>query len=201
MDNLDFGNLSTLQIVELIGVLLSIAYVVLASLKSIWCWLFGIVGSGISIYIFIASKLYAESVLFFYYVGAGFYGWYEWKQEARNEKFIALQYPAKKHFLYMLAGICCSFILAKILIDYTNALVPLADSFVTIFSFIATWLTIKKVIESWFYWLVIDGASIFLYTNRHLYFYAGLSILYTAISIYGYFQWKKSLGKELILTK
>jgi nicotinamide mononucleotide transporter len=196
MNSLKSFNLSFLQIVEAIGVLFSLIYVVLASLKKVWCWFFGIVGSIISIYIFIESKLYAESILFFYYVIAGFYGWYLWQRETNQEIFNVIRIQLKTHTIYITIGTAISFILALFLTKYTNALIPVADSFITIFSFIATWMTVKKIIENWIYWIIIDLASIFLYINRELYFYAILSVVYTAIAIIGYYQWNKNLPEQ-----
>ncbi|MBK9015577.1 MAG: nicotinamide mononucleotide transporter, partial [Saprospiraceae bacterium] len=39
---------------------------------------------------------------------------------------------------------------------FTPTSFPYADAFITAFSVIATLLTIKKVLESWLYWIVFD---------------------------------------------
>jgi nicotinamide mononucleotide transporter len=49
----------------------------------------------------------------------------------------------------------------------------------------------KKWIENWFYWIAIDGVSVYLYYTRGLEIYALLMFAYTIIVIYGYFKWKK----------
>jgi nicotinamide mononucleotide transporter len=74
---------------------------------------------------------------------------------------------------------------------FTDAARPLIDSFTTIFSFIATYLTIKKWLNNWIYWIVIDVVTTYLYVSRELYLYAGLMAVYSVIALYGYLQWKK----------
>ena len=68
---------------------------------------------------------------------------------------------------------------------------PLIDSFTTVFSFIATYLTAKKWIENWLYWIVIDAVTVYLYFSRGLNIYALLMLAYSVIAIFGYLEWKK----------
>ena len=63
-------------ILEIVAVLLGIIYVILAAKNKISCWIFGILGSVLSIFLFVFyAKLYAESVLYLFYTFAGIYGW------------------------------------------------------------------------------------------------------------------------------
>ena len=75
---------------------------------------------------------------------------------------------------------------------------PLLDSFTTIFSFIATWMTARRVLENWIYWIAIDGLSVYLYYSRGLDVYSLLSFVYTGMAIYGYFNWKKDLDHQMV---
>lgn len=73
----------------------------------------------------------------------------------------------------------------------TNAKLPWLDAPVTIFSIWATWLVIKKVLQNWLLWIVIDGVAIYIYVQRELNLTAYLYALYTFLAILGYFKWKK----------
>ena len=46
----------------------------------------------------------------------------------------------------------------------------------------------QKILENWFYWFVIDTASIVLYFQRELYFTALLFVIYLLIIVVGYRQ-------------
>lgn len=178
-------------LLEISAVILGIFYIFLAAKNNSWCWIFGILGSAISIYLFIYfAKLYAEAFLYFFYVLAGFYGWITWQnQKSHTEVY---QHTLKKHFLIFIIGTLLSVGLYFTLAYFFEAAQkPLIDSFTTVFSFIATYLTAKKWIENWLYWIVIDLVTTYLYFSRGLEIYALLMFTYSFIAVYGYLQWKK----------
>ncbi len=182
---------------ELYAVITGVLYIFLAARENIWCWFFGIVSSILSIYVFYFSKLYAESFLYFYYVIAGFYGWYSWKKGPNAKEILEIsRWKWSHHFFAIFSGVLLSLALAFILRQYTDAKMPLIDAHTTIFSFIATYMTTRKILETWIYWVVIDMVSIGLYWSRELYLYSLLMLIYTIMAIYAYYNWKKTLLNE-----
>lgn len=178
-------------LLEILAVIFGVAYIVLAAKNKISCWLFGIIASLLSIWLFIEhAQLYAEAFLYCFYVMAGCYGWYSWKNQVKESTIY--QHPLKNHSLLIIIGGILSvgfyYLVTNI---FTEAARPLIDSFTTIFSFIATYLTIKKWLNNWIYWIVIDVVTTYLYVSRELYLYAGLMGVYSVIALYGYLQWKK----------
>ncbi len=191
--------MTTLQYVEFASVVFNVAYVVLAARKSIWCWPMGVLGSALGIWIFIQVQLYAEAVLFSYYVFMGLYGWWEWSRPAarlssasgREESIKVQLWSSRKHILLCATGYALSFGVYLVLVRYTDAAMPMLDAFTTVFAFIATWLVAKRVLENWIYWIAIDCLSVYLYLARGLEQYALLSLFLTAMAVYGYLQWRK----------
>lgn len=168
-----------------------ILYIVLVARNKIACWFFGIVGSLISIYLFIVyARLYAEAVLYAFYVVAGVYGWITWKAQSQPEEVYSR--PLSHHIKVTGIGTVLSLLLYYALnYLFEDAEKPLIDSFTTIFSFIATYLTAKKWIENWLYWVVIDAVTTYLYFSRGLEIFALLMFAYTIIAVYGYLAWKQ----------
>lgn len=182
--------------IEVGAVITGIIYVVLAARENIWCWSFGIVSSILSIYLFITVKLYAEAFLYFYYVLAGIYGWWEWGRTNGKEALqIGYQRPGY-HIGFVLVGVALAFGLAQILAYYSDAQQPLIDAHTTIFSFIATYLATRKLLENWMYWIVIDAVSVWLYWDRTLYLYSLLMVAYTVIAAWGLWNWWQRMNKE-----
>ncbi len=178
-------------IIEIIAVIFGVLYTVLMAKNKILCWVFGIVGSLLSIYLFLVhAKLYAEALLSVFYVFAGIYGWRMWKkQEIITEVY---QHTFIRNVQLILFGTALSFGMYFMLsYFFKEAQKPLIDSFTTIFSFIATYMMAKKWIENWLYWIAIDGVSAYLYYDRGLEVYALLMLAYTLIVIYGFGNWKK----------
>ena len=178
-------------IIEIVAVIFGFAYVILAAKNKISCWIFGIIGSALSIFLFVVyAKLYAESVLYLFYVFAGIYGWINWKNQKKESE--VYQHNLKTHLLIVIGGTIVTFLFYYTMTYFFNgAKKPLTDSFTTIFSFIATYLTTKKWIENWIYWVVIDAVTTYLYFSRGLEIYSILMLAYSFIAIYGYLEWKK----------
>jgi nicotinamide mononucleotide transporter len=189
---------------EVGSVIAGVIYVVLAARENIWCWLFGIAGSALSIYLFYVYKLYAESILYFYYVLAGIYGWWAWThgRDATEETQMSITtWKPGQHLLTVIVGAGLSLVLAFFLRRYTDAQMPVIDAHTTIFSFLATYLVTRKVLSNWIYWIFIDAISIGLYASRELYLYALLMVAYTLIAGWGYMEWRKVYNSNQELRK
>ena len=178
-------------LLEIVAVIFGVLYTVLMAQNKISCWIFGILGSLLSVYLFVEyAKLYAEAVLYVFYVFAGIYGWIEWEKQKTVD--VVYQQKMSTHIKLILSGTVISLLLYFGLTYFFKAAEkPLIDSFTTVFSFIATYLMAKKWIENWYYWLVIDAVSTYLYYTRELEIYALLMLVYTVLVVYGYWQWKK----------
>jgi nicotinamide mononucleotide transporter len=85
--------------------------------------------------------------------------------------------------------VLASLVSATVLTSYTQAALPLLDSFTTWGSIVTTWMVTRKILENWLYWLLIDSVSIYLYIERELYLTAALFAAYLIIVIFGYRKW------------
>ena len=177
--------------IESVAVLFSIIYVVLASKENAWCWTFAAISVTLYIYICLNAQLYAETGLQAFYLCMAAYGYYNWNKS--NRELEIKEWSITKHLLLILFGGVFTFLIGFYLASYTNAKMPILDSFTTVFSIIATYMITKKILENWLYWLVIDLISIYLYFSRDLHLTCLLFILYTIIAIFGYFAWLRKI--------
>lgn len=190
-----FNNIiSNSSIVEILAVTFSIVYVILAAKENIWCWLAAIISVSLYIYICFSAKLYAETSLQVFYLFMAFIGYYNWNKKEQHLKIS--EWHIKKHLYIILTGALLAFILGFIFSTYTDAKMPIIDSFTTVFSIFATYMVVKKILGNWLYWIVIDAVSVYLYDSRDLHLTALLFIIYTSIAIFGYFNWLKSMQED-----
>jgi nicotinamide mononucleotide transporter len=183
--NLDFN----WSVIESAAVFFSILYVVLAVKESILCWGAAAISVILYIYICYTAQLYPETGLQVFYLLMAFYGYHQWN---KNDSTLKIQqWTTTKHLLILLLGALLTFLMGFYFTIYTNAAMPLVDSFTTVFSVFATYMVTKKVIENWLYWIVIDAVSVYLYFSRDLHLTSLLFIVYTIIAIFGYFSWLK----------
>ncbi len=178
---------------EYTAVFLGVVYVLLASKGSIWCWIFGILSSAIYISINITHHLFQDAILQFYYVLAGLYGWWKWSQKEEKAEANILSYSIRENLPFIVTGALLVPLFGYGFSKLGNSL-SYFDSAVTIFSFIATWMTARKLLENWLYWIVIDVVAAMMYSIKGLYPTAALYIFFTLVSVYGYYEWKKQLS-------
>lgn len=177
-------------IIESIAVLFSILYVILAVKENIWCWGAALISVSLYIYICFSAQLYPETGLQVFYFIMAIIGYYMWNKENKEE---IKEWSEIKHLLIILLGAILTFFMGFYFSTYTNSKMPIIDSFTTVFSIIATYMVIKKVLGNWLYWIVIDAVSVYLHFNRDLHLTSLLFIAYTIIAIFGYFSWMKKM--------
>ena len=200
------------DLITWIGTVCAVLYVILALKESVWCWSFGIVGSALYVSVNFHEKLWYDALLNVFYVVLGIYGWIQWAKENRSTELTAavLQNQTKADVKPELTiskipsaslFICVSIaVVAGIIMGYVSNAISenrfaFMDALLTSFSVVATWMTAKKFIENWLFWIVIDAGYVVLYFVKgpHLYLVALLFIFYTFMAIAGYFAWRKSI--------
>jgi nicotinamide mononucleotide transporter len=181
---------------EAVGVLFSIAYLVLAIRENIWCWPAAFISSGLAVIVLFEARLYSESALNVFYAAIAVYGWYQWRYAGRGPTGGAATlpiavWPLKTHALALgaiaLGGIAIGWLLHR----YTAAAFPYVDSCVTVASVVTTYMVARKILENWPYWLVIDSVSLYLYVLRGLNLYAALFALYLVLVVIGWYRWRR----------
>jgi nicotinamide mononucleotide transporter len=169
---------------------LNLAYVVLAGRGNAWCWVFGFCGTIFQCIVCLDANLKSDAALQIYYAFSAIYGWYNWqRQNADGSAAVSVQsYPLSRHLKIGLLGTAVALPLA---LYWQSAAFRYEDAFLAVFSVATTILTARKVLESWLYWLVIDGFYALIYFERDKYMLATLSVIYFIFSLRGYFSWKK----------
>jgi len=175
---------------EALAVVLGIAYLLLAVRESLWCWYAAFVSTAVFLYLFWEVKLLMESALQVYYLFMAVYGWWQWQHGGPTEGNLPIStWSVRKHALAIGAVLLASTLSTIWLTRYTDAALPLLDSFTTWGSILTTWMVARKILENWLYWLVIDSVSIYLYLDRGLYMTAVLFAAYLVIVVFGYRKW------------
>ena len=174
----------------------ALLYVLLAAIENVWCWLFGILSSFFSIYLCYSGRLFLESGLNIFYVIISVYGWYEWLYGSDKKTELQLtSYSFKKNLVLIFIGAITWIPFGFAAHKFSTQAMPYLDAFITAFSLVATWMTAKKIIENWLYWIVIDGLAILLYSYRGYYLLGLLYIIYTILAFAGYISWRKKLTR------
>lgn len=187
--------------IEVLGAVTGLIYLYLEIRQNIWLWPLGIVTSALYIYIFFVSKFYADMGLQFYYLAISIYGWWHWlyggKAEAKDSLPV-IRVDLKTVMILVPITIAIFGLIAFILVRYTDSPVPYGDAFTTALSITATWMLARKILDMWWLWMIVNAVSLVLYIYKGLYPTSVLFLFYFSMSILGYLQWRKSLGRMVI---
>ena len=184
---------------EVIAVLSAIAYLFLAIRQNIWCWFGAAISTAIYVYLFIVARLYMESALNFFYFAMAIYGWYVWNGGRSGDRDLpGSVWPLRVHAVAILTIVATSVANGYVLARYTNAAYPYIDSLTTWGAIWATFLVARKVLENWWYWLVIDIASIAIYWTRGLQLTSILFIIYVVMIPFGMLAWRRSWREQAV---
>ena len=187
------------SLLELVAVVFAVAYLVLAVKENSLCWYAAGISTLIFLFIFWDVKLYMESGLQIYYLAMAFYGWYQWRGANRETASLQVsKWRAKQHIIVLALIATLTFASGSLLNSGTDANLPYLDSFTTWASVVTTFMVARKILENWFYWLVIDSVSIYLYLDRELYFTSLLFAIYIVIIFFGWFAWNRSYRQREI---
>ncbi|OUR74966.1 nicotinamide mononucleotide transporter [Colwellia psychrerythraea] len=184
---------------ELIAMLLALAYIILAAQSSLWCWPAALISTALYTVIFYDVLLLMDSALNIYYLVMAVYGYLAWQkntststaqnQATKNAPLAIISWSGNRHLKICLILTITSLVVGYIIANYTPASFPYLDTFTTVFAVFATYLVTQKVLENWLYWVVIDAISIYLYIEKGLIPTTVLFIIYVIIAVYGYFKW------------
>lgn len=184
---------------EITAVTLNVIYLLLLIKEKIFCWFFGIAGATVSVFLFYSIGLYSEAILYIYYIIIGVYGYTLWNKKRKNRLEVK-KINTKQHVILIFFGVLCAIALGFTFNTFTDAVNPFFDSFTTVFSFIASYLEAKKIISSWFFWIIINLLTIVLYLREDLTLYVLLTFVFVIFSVIGYVEWSKKM-KETVKAK
>tara|TARA_B100001287_G_scaffold106091_1_gene89305 strand:- start:4077 stop:4673 length:597 start_codon:yes stop_codon:yes gene_type:complete len=189
-----FSNLNfNWSIVESLAVFFSLIYVILAAKENIWCWGAALISVSLYVYICYSAKLYPETGLQIFYLIMAIIGYFTWNK--KNKEKIK-EWSEFKHLIIITLGALFSFIMGFYFFTYTDSAMPIIDSFTTVFSIIATYMVVKKVLRNWLYWIVIDLLSVYMYFQRDLHLTSLLFVAYATIAVFGYISWSIRIKKN-----
>jgi len=186
---------------EGLAVVLAIAYLLLAARESLWCWACALLSSVIYVWICWQAHLFMETWLNIFYAVMAVLGWQQWRSGGSDKPRRAIVVmSAWQHAGCLLLVLVLAVANGLLMQRYTSAAWPFVDSFITWSSVVTTLLVVRKVLENWLYWIVIDGIAIVVYWERGLYLTTVLFVAYVVIVVFGYLQWRREFRAAQPLT-
>lgn len=166
--------------------------------ESVWCWLTGTIQVLLTGYVVFRAQLYADFVLQILYVVLNGYGLYQWLYGGDRKSPLKVTRTTRVGhtliFLIALPALTCGLasVLRYVQVDSKTYWL---DALTTALSIVAQVMLARKKLENWWVWIVANTIYIGLYAYKDLYYLSAMQIVFIALSLRGWFQWRASLLK------
>jgi nicotinamide mononucleotide transporter len=179
--------------IEVVAVIAGFLCVYFTIKENIWCWPTGLLQVTLYIFVFYQAKLYSDVILHVIYVAMNIYGWYFWLHGGRLRKEARITRLLPAWLAACIAGsVAGTLLLGWFMASRTDAALPYADAFTTVFSLTAQWLLSRKKLENWYFWIAVDVVAIGVYFTKDLYLTGVLYIAFLIMATFGLLRWRRS---------
>lgn len=181
-----------------ISAFFGITYTILAGKGNPVCYLFGVTGSSFYGYLAFHNALWGNLLLYMgYYVPMQILGFFQWRKHLQTDKYEIIKTSlSKKHLIFTtITTLILSAVLILVLI-YFNDKSPYIDGFTTILSITGMYLTVKRCIEQWLVWMIVNGLSLIMWMGLIIngvkaYSTVIMWAVYFILAIYFYISWRR----------
>jgi nicotinamide mononucleotide transporter len=182
---------------EYIAVISGIASVWYSKRENILVYPVGLINTVFYIYLSIKGSLLGEASVNLYYTVMSIYGWILWaKKDAQHHPVVHITYASKKQWLQHLLIFVVFYMVIYLALSYlkqsfATGAIPWADAFASATAYTGMWLMAKKKVESWYWWIATNTASIPLYFVKGYVFTSVYYIVLLAMAFWGLAEWRQ----------
>ena len=185
--------------IEMIAVFSGIISVWYSKKENILVYPSGLLNTTIYIYISLKGHLLGEASVNLYYTIMSLYGWYLWTRVDPTKQTAVLKITKStfndvRNQLLFFSGfyLIIYFLLVLLKKEFAPEAIPWADALASASAYTAMWLMARKKVESWFWWIITNMASIPLYFIKG---YAFTSVQFFILLILAFAGWRSWLTK------
>lgn len=185
-----------------ISAICGITYTFLAGKGLPICYLFGVTGSSFYSLLAFQNVLWGNLILYAgYYLPMQILGYFRWNKNLKEnrQEIIKISLP-QKELVFLIALLALLSICVYYILKLVNDTHPILDSITTVFSIGGMYLTVRRAIEQWLFWMIVNTLSLIMwvkvaFTGVKVYSTIIMWIVYLFLAIYFYINWKKELQK------
>ncbi len=182
---------------EFVAVISGIVSVWFSRKENILVYPTGLINTTFYIYLSIKGSLFGEASVNLYYTIMSIYGWILWaRRNDQHEHVVYVTYSNRREWLGEIGFFSGFYIaifaaLSYLKKDFAPGAIPWADAFASSTAFTGMWLMAKKKVESWYWWIATNIASIPLYFVKHYVFTSVYYVILLAMAVWGLIEWQQ----------
>ncbi len=188
------------SLVAVLSAFFGVTYTMLAGKGNPNCYLFGIAGSGLYSWLALTNGLWGNLCLYLlYYIPMQIIGFYKWNQHLKKDSHeIVKSKLDKREWMILVIIIAVLSILCIKILYITQDKSPVIDGLTTILSIAGMYLTVKRALEQWFIWIIVNGFTAIMWVNillngERVYSTVVMWLVYFILAIYFCREWKNEV--------
>lgn len=188
---------------EYIAALAGIASVWFSRKEHILVYPVGLINTIIYTWISFKYHLPGEASVNFYYTIMSLYGWYIWlqKNDTKDDVLLHVSWSDKSmirnQLLFFSAFFVAIYAAETWLKQYFfDGVIPWADALASATAFTGMWLMTRKKVESWYWWIATNLASIPLYFVKGLVVTSLYYIVLLFLAVAGLIEWTRRAKQQ-----
>jgi len=195
----DIGNTRWFEYLAVASGIISVWY---SRKENVLVYPTGLVNTIIYIYISFKGHLLGEATVNFFYTIMSIIGWYMWtEKDSKQENILHITSSNKKEWIQQTGFFLSFYIVIFFALTYFKKMffegvIPWADAFASATAFTAMWLMVKKKLESWYWWIATNIASIPLFFVKHYVFTSFYYLILFVMAIFGLISWAKKIKQH-----
>lgn len=189
--------------IALIAAVCGISYTILAGKGRVSCYFIGIAGTLCYAYLAFKSGFYGNLALYaLYYFPMEIIGIFKWSRHLKknSREIEKKRLSSKESIIYFSSAFILS-CAASLILYFSGGKTPLLDGFTLIFSILGLLLTVKRCIEQWYIWFLVNLLSLIMWLSAYLNGSDCLAIVlmwfvYLVLGVYFLFSWQKEMKNQ-----
>ena len=173
---------------ELFGFVTGIACVALAVAQRIETFPVGIANNVFFVILFTDARLFADAALQIVFIVLGVMGWWVWATRVRSP--LAVTRAGPRLLLGTALGVGVATLILIPILRAAHGAAPGWDAATTSMSLGAQLLLNLKRLETWYVWIAVDVIYVPLYFSRDLNLTALVYVIFLALCIQGWREWR-----------
>ena len=188
------------SIISVISAICGILYTIIAGKGKISCYFFGLLGTSFYGYLAYHNALYGNLILYMgYYFPMQILGIFQWKKHLKKSTNEIIKTKlSPKELVYLSVIGCLACFVFSMFLKTLNDTHPYIDGITTVLSILGMYMTVKRVIEQWIVWMIVNALSVYMWLNiaiqgEKVYATVIMWFVYFVLAIYFYKKWKQEL--------
>ena len=189
-------NIKNATLLEYLAVVSGIASVWFSRRENILVYPVGLASTVPYVYISFQNHLFGEGEVNLYYTVMSIYGWMLWaKRDKQDHHLVVITNSSRKEWIQQLLFFTGCYIVIyfqlAFLKKWFSGAIPWGDAFATATAFTGMWLMARKKVESWYWWILTNIASIPLYFVKTLVLTSVYYLILLVFAFWGLAEWRK----------